>query len=294
MREITRVHIAGADAAEHAYSVAVRALPFVVLLAACGDNTLSPLCPVEAPRGTAPAPLEDVRFVAHAFGSPRGLMQLEHYSESREAFEASYWNGFRAYEIDLLLLADGSVAAVHDMSEKVYGLEKPFTQATRPELESRLWNGKYRVLFGEDLIDLLVTHPDIWLILDTKCCHEAIAKKLVELAPDNTVRDRIVPHVTGPAHASALPGIYPFPEQLYARYWWGGTDTEVLARLEAYHIDNVMMWWDSNWSEPLQAAADERGLHVWVHTPSDPDTIEDFVARGVGTYTDGYITCGSF
>ena len=48
MREVTREHIAGADAAEHGYSVAVRALPFIVLLAACGDNTLPPLCPVES------------------------------------------------------------------------------------------------------------------------------------------------------------------------------------------------------------------------------------------------------
>jgi hypothetical protein len=268
----------------------MRALWPVAFVAACGDNA-TPLCPIEAPRAATPAPFEDVKFVAHAFGSPLGLLQLEHYTESREAFEASYHNGFRAYEIDLLVLGDGTVVAAHDKDEAKYGLDGRFVDFTRADLEGRKWNGKYDVLFAEDVVAIAAAHPDIWLILDTKCCHEQIARKFIELAPDDTVRDRFVPHVTSAAHAAALPGIYPFPEKMYARYWWDGTDDDVLARMQTYGIDNTMMWWDSRWNETLQATMEGAGYHVWVHTPADPDRIEDFVARDVGVYTDGYITC---
>jgi glycerophosphoryl diester phosphodiesterase len=266
-------------------------LAFVVVAGmACGDNA-SPLCPIAAQPGTSPPPFRDVLFVAHAFGSPLGLLQLEHYTESREAFDISYRNGFRAYEIDLLQLGDGTVAAVHDKDEAKYGVDAKFSEITRADLEGRKWNGKYEVLFVEDIVDILVQHPDIWLILDTKCCHEAIAREFIELAPDDSARDRIVPHVTSAAHAAALPSVYPFPEKLYARYWWDGSDDDVLDRMQAYNIDNAMMWWDSRWNETLQTKMEAAGHHVWVHTPADPDQIEDFVARGVGVYTDGYITC---
>jgi len=267
----------------------------VVMLGACGDNELPQLCPHAAPHRPAPPAFEDVRFVAHAFGSPSGLQQREHYTESREAFDVSYHNGFVAYEIDLLELGDGTVVAAHDQAEAEYGLDRPFSSLTRAEVEGRRWKGQYPVLFAEDVVRIVAEHPDIWLIMDTKCCHEDINRRLVELAPDDSVRDRLVPHVTGFEHADALGTIWPFKEKLYARYWWGGTDDEVVERMTTYGIDNVMMWWDEHpgaeWSPRLQVAMANAGYHVWVHTPEDPATIEEFVAGGVGVYTNGYIDC---
>jgi glycerophosphoryl diester phosphodiesterase len=258
--------------------------------AACGDN-IEILCEYGAPIEPTPGPIEQAKFVAHAFGSPDGLRQSEHYTQSREGFLTSYANGFRAYEIDLLTLGDGTVAAVHDFHEEAYGLTRPFDEITRAELEGRLWNGKYEVLFAEDVIQLMVDHPDIWMILDTKWDHEVVNARMVELAPDASVRDRLVPHVTSQAHADALAGIYPFPEKMLARYWWDGTDAEVEARMTAEGIDNVMMWWNWRWNEPLQQAMDRAGYHVWVHSPEEADVIEGFIARGVGVYTNGYIAC---
>jgi len=263
----------------------------LALVAGCGDNDLPQLCPRAAAHGLAPPAFESVRFVAHAFGSPSGLQQIEHYTESREAFEVSYRNGFVAYEIDLLELGDGTIVAAHDQAEYEYGLDRPFSSLTRADIEGRRWNGEYPVLFAEDVMQILVEHPDIYLIMDTKCCHEDIDRRMVALAPDASVRDRLVPHVTGFQHAAALPSIYPFPEKLYARYWWGGSDDEILERMTQYGIDNVMMWWDSDWNPRLQVAMANAGYHVWVHTPESPQTIDQFVTGGVGVYTNGFIDC---
>jgi hypothetical protein len=49
-------------------------------------------------------------FVAHAFGSIDGHT----YSNSLEAFQRNYGRGFRVFEVDHLVLADGTVLLAHD------------------------------------------------------------------------------------------------------------------------------------------------------------------------------------
>lgn len=276
--------------------VSRRAVTWIVLVgvAGCGDDLREPqaTCAGEAPAG-ALAPFENQAYIAHAGGSPYGLLQLEPYTNSREAFAVSYANGFRAFEFDLIRLADGEVLVAHDYREDEYGLpDGTFPTLTRPEVEDLRWMGKYPVMFAEDLIGLMVDHPDAWIILDTKLGnHAAIAAALVAAAPDDTVRDRMVPHLTSEAHVIELEAVYPFPERMIANYQWDGTDAEQLERMERLGIDNIMMSWKWRWSEETQATMDAAGRHVWVHTPAEPEQMLDFTARGVGVYSDGWIEC---
>ncbi len=265
----------------------------LALAAACqaepGRNEALCATPPEVPDGLRP--IEELGFVAHAGGSPHGLQQLEPYSNSREAFEISYDNGFRVFEFDFLVLADGAVVVAHDYHEAEYGLSISFHDATRADVEGRLWNGEYRIMFAEDIIRLMIEHPDIWVILDSKWGHVEVAKAMVELAPDTSVLDRIVPHLADDDHAAAIPDIYPFPEQMVAGYRWRGSDDEFLFRMQEYGVDNIMVWWDMRWSEELQEKMDAAGYHVWVHSPEDVGVIQDFRARGVGVYSNGWIPC---
>jgi glycerophosphoryl diester phosphodiesterase len=270
-------------------------MPALLTLTLCACQTEPganrALCPDPPELPDELAPIEELAMVAHAGGSPLGLEQLEPYSNSREAFEISYANGFRVFEFDFLVLADGAVVAAHDYHEAEYGLSISFHDATRAEVEGAMWRGKYEVMFAEDIIDLMVLYPTIWIILDSKWGHVEVAKAMVELAPDTSVLDRIVPHLASDEHAAAIPDIYPFPEQMVAGYRWRGSDDEFLFRMDRYGVDNIMLWWDTRWSEALQERLDQAGRHVWVHTPEDPQVIEDFLARGVGVYSNGWIAC---
>jgi glycerophosphoryl diester phosphodiesterase len=271
----------------------------LLLLAACGAEAGAPspepvLCATPIARTGALGPFEAERFIAHAGGSPGGLLQDQRYSNSREAFEVSYANGFRAFELDLVLLADGEVIAAHDFHEEYYGLDHgSFPELTREDVEGARWNDRYDLLFAQDVIDLLVEHPDVWLVLDTKLDEElAITDVLLALAPDDGVRDRMVPHLASEAHAVALAERYPFPERMVAVYRWAARDATLVAAMERLGVDNIMMWWNRRWTEDAQEAFDEAGLHMWVHDPTEVEVIEDFLDRGVGIYSDGYITCG--
>ena len=237
-------------------------------------------------------PIEELAYVAHAGGSPDGLAQSLHYTNSRQGWEASYANGFRVFELDFITLGDGTVVAAHDYDEDKYGFEDgTFPELTRADLEGARWNGRYPLLFAEDVIELLVDYPTTWLIIDSKWDDLEVATALVELAPDDSVRDRLVPHFVSDEHAAGLAALYPFPERMLAVYQWGGGDAAQLDRMATHGIDNIMMWWDSRWSEATQAAMEAAGHHVWVHTPAEPATITGFVDRGIGVYSNGWIEC---
>lgn len=271
-------------------------LAILALVSACGDNWSYPrpgatLCNPLPRVPPVLRPMSDQGFVAHEGGSPAGLDATDNYSESLEAYDASYSNGFRAFEYDFVDLADGTVIVAHDHTEQHYGLSGSFKDMTRADVEGRLWDGKYALLFGEDMIDLLVRHPDTWLLLDTKWDDAKITQAMIDLAPDDSVRDRIVPSIVSEEEAAAVDAMYPFPEKMMSVYRWGGSDGEVVDRMQRHGIDNVMMWWDSRWHESTQATMDTQGYSVWVHTPDDPNVIRGFRERGVGVYSNGWIPC---
>ncbi|MBN2098381.1 MAG: hypothetical protein JW753_02165 [Dehalococcoidia bacterium] len=103
-------------------------------------------------------------YVAHGFGEIDGNF----YTNSRDAFVLNYERGYRTFEVDLVLLQDGSAFCAYDGAESMYGLDKPFTETTAAELPGRLCLGKYTPLTGSDLLDLINEYTDACFLLDTK------------------------------------------------------------------------------------------------------------------------------
>jgi hypothetical protein len=101
-------------------------------------------------------------YVAHAFGSINGLA----YTNSLEAFQRNYGRGFRVFECDQVLLADGTVLVAHDGLEADYGLAKPFQQATWADLAGHRYRGELTILRSQDVLGLLADHPDLYVIPD--------------------------------------------------------------------------------------------------------------------------------
>lgn len=257
-------------------------------LPACADDAIDPLLCIND-RGSELEPFDDLGYIAHAGGSPGGLLQIEPYTNSRAAFEVSYTNGFRAFELDLITIGDGTPIVAHDGHEDRYGVVD-FRQATLADVAGRKWRGKYELLLLDDLVALMREYPDVWIVLDTKWDDQAIARALVEAADnDAAVLDRVVPHLVSDQHADDLLDIYPFPERMIAVYQWPGSDEQLAARGERHGVDHVMMWYDSRWSEATQAVLEAAGMQVWVHTPHDAEVIEMFRARDIAVYSDGYI-----
>ncbi|HET6812468.1 MAG TPA: glycerophosphodiester phosphodiesterase family protein [Actinomycetota bacterium] len=119
-------------------------------------------------------------FVAHAFGSIDGRT----YTNSLEAFQRNYARGFRVFEVDHVLLADGTALAAHDHSEHSYGPTKPFKESTWADIlrAGRKYLDRYTVLRSQDVLRLMIDHPDIYIIGDFKYSRTELLKAYVRQA----------------------------------------------------------------------------------------------------------------
>ena len=225
-------------------------------------------------------------YVAHALGGIDGWA----YSNALEAFEGSYTAGFRLFEVDLVLLADGSVLAAHDRHEHVYGLKRTFAELTRSDMAGVKWRKKYTPMFVEALLQELARKPDAWLILDTKIDHMAILREVVRVGQQSTpcALQRVIPHISG--HKKALRDIqalYPFTHYMLALYRSGMNDEQVVDFLRGNPaIQAVMMWHDQRYSPAFFQALTDIDVAVYVHSLLSPARIAAFRQNGVGVYSD--------
>lgn len=109
------------------------------------------------------------RMVAHAMGAVDGFAG----TNSMDAFYASYEKGFRVFEVDMILSADGQLVLRHDWDETTYDQLGQSTGEAAETMDFRTFRhatiaGKFTPMTVEDLIRLLRRYPDIWIITDTK------------------------------------------------------------------------------------------------------------------------------
>ncbi|MEZ8911522.1 hypothetical protein AB6D83_10470 [Vibrio cyclitrophicus] len=120
----------------------------------------------------------EIGNVYHAFGKIDELV----YTNSEEAFLNNYKKGVRVFEVDLYFHND-EVYLFHP--EKNYCGEVWLPSIDRStELESFLYDGKYRVLKLNDLFDIMARYRDVKIVIDIK-------KGLVKSSVINTLAYRV-------------------------------------------------------------------------------------------------------
>ncbi|WP_239614709.1 phosphatidylinositol-specific phospholipase C/glycerophosphodiester phosphodiesterase family protein [Cohnella mopanensis] len=162
------------------------------------------------------------RFIAHAMGGIDGVR----YTNSYEAFQASYDRGYRLFEVDLILTKDGKLAARHDWTDDYQpGLpDRNGGASTLSQFKGSLIYGKYEPLSVRDIVRLMRENPDFYLITDTKETKVEKVKKQFEYlvnevqSADASLLRRIIPEIYSPEMYDAVMEIYPFPNKIYSTY----------------------------------------------------------------------------
>jgi glycerophosphoryl diester phosphodiesterase len=243
-------------------------------------------------------------FVAHAFGSVNGFA----YTNSLEAFQRNYARGFRVFECDQVLLADGTVLVAHDGLEANYGLAKPFSQSTWADLAGHRYRGQLTFLRSQDVLQLLADHPDISIIPDPKYARPQIYRTYVRQAVAMgrlDLLERLMPHVADQTELDALRVFYPLRNYVLALYHTQAQnrldDAAAVGFVRRNRTPAVMMWWRDrdpslslaangrqsrryrrSFARALQAA----GAVTYVHSLADPAQVRRFQALGIGVYSD--------
>src|SRR5215207_10441102 len=243
-------------------------------------------------------------FVAHAMGSVNGLL----YSNSLEAFQRNLGRGFRVFECDNVLLADGTVLVAHDGLEANYGLDKSFKEATWADLAGHRYRGRYTILRGQEVLQLLADHPGVYMIPDPKYARPEIYRAYVRQAAAMgrlDLLERVMPHVADQAELDALRAWYPLRNYVLALYHSQAhnrlDDAAVVDFVRRNRVPAVMMWWRDRdpslsltangrqarrYRPELAQALRDAGAVTYVHSLAGPADIQRFWDLGIGVYSD--------
>lgn len=249
-------------------------LPLATLLAILIASSFwlpGPLNCIDGPRPLSLITFDELRngekpgaYVAHGLGEIDGNF----YTNSHDAFLLNYEKGYRTFEVDLVVLQDGSAFCAHDGSEWMYGLDKPFTQTTAAEISGTRCLGKYSPLTGSDLLDVIDEYADTRFLLDTKRTsnnsNRAILEALVSEARERcpSALGRMIPHTFGPADLWEAAKIHRFRDYWVAVYSFRCN----LDRSSAAEPDRVVLYVVSSGGPPgLYQTADRKRILATVY-----------------------------
>ncbi|MBR2766414.1 MAG: hypothetical protein IKE03_10605 [Blautia sp.] len=236
-----------------------------------------------------------VPFIAHAGGgsivrNEEGLWETVEYVNSLETLCASYRNGFRAIETDLLLSSDSIFCAIHNW-KTLGGIRTAddFLQMPTPD-------GGTPLLL-EDVLRLVNMNRDLILVLDIKSYEwtmtelEANYHTIVDMAMEiggEALVNRIVPQLYHPEEYEIVKSVYPWKALIFSLYREKElTDDEVLAVIADKPDIRIVTCKTNRMTEELARGVHALGRQLFVYTVNDIDGLYKWINKGVdGFYTD--------
>lgn len=236
--------------------------------------------------------------IVHALGSIDGVS----YTNSKEALECSYEAGNRLFECDMVMTADGQLVACHDWefwnreTNQDYSMGENYIP-TLDVFMSRKIMGKYTPLSGDDIVQFLKEHPDVYIVTDTKYSEPDKIKEefraLVELAVGNDCEEILNRFIVQIYHAymyDIVDEIYHFPNYIFTLYTEGyrGEEDKMKEYAEfcMLHDIDVITMNAKFYQDGLSDICGRYGIHMFVHTVNEENEIKAFQENGIGVYTD--------
>jgi len=237
------------------------------------------------------------RMVAHAMGGIEGLT----YTNTSDAFLVNYDQGFRVFEVDLLLSSEGRLVARHEWGESFtrqlgqedeLAADRQGAVLSYAEFKAAKIQGVYEPLDWDDVLELMEQYPDVYIITDTKQSSpeeiQQIFTQIVEQAKakDPELLERVVPQIYNREMWEPVQAIYPFASVIFTLYQTHDTDEEVVAFAEDKHLAAVTMS-DTRANAQLIEELNRIGVPSYIHTINDRKTMAKFKRMGAyGFYTD--------
>ncbi len=236
-------------------------------------------------------------MVAHAMGGltvrkSTGATTVVPYTNCLEAFEQNYAKGYRIFEVDLIPTSDGKLAARHDWSKDRYtalGQKYPGHVPTLSEFQATKVFGTFTPLDMERIAQLMRTHPDMYLITDskygdTKHTVEEMHALIAALGPDRAeLGDRIIVQIYNEQMYADVRSVYPFKNVIYTLYRLkndDATNSRAVRFAQAKGI-RVVVFDMTRWSTRLVSQIRAAGISMAVHTIDSPSTAAMLKANGV-------------
>lgn len=236
------------------------------------------------------------KLVAHGMGEIGGYT----YTNTIEAFQTNYNKGFRLFEVDLQLTADGYLVARHDWQPYLYRqLGQPVPEAdrsglplAREEALSLLVHHAYRTTDFDGLLELLRQYPDAVFITDTKDTDPLTVRRQFQAMREAAREEpellrRIVPQFYDQSMYAAIESIHRFDSYIYTLYMSPDTEAQALSFVRSHPRVAAVTLPESLANESFLRQLESIGVQTYIHTINDTDTMLRYMDQGAhGFYTD--------
>ncbi len=235
-------------------------------------------------------------MVAHALGTVEGRTE----TNSKEAFTESYEAGQRVFEADFTLTSDGFLVVRHDFEQiSYYNLEQ--VPGKNPVMDHETFmKSKIKYLYthldAAALCGLLASHPDAYLITDTKNADEKTVKRQFELLceaiekTDPSLYERFIIQIYSEEMLGYVKSVHPFGNFIFTLYQLADPDYEQIALFCAENGIEVMTVSSERFSPSLAETFHSRGVKVYVHTVNRADSLALMAGYGADGFYSDYIT----
>lgn len=239
---------------------------------------------------------ESSNAVCHALGAaPDG----ETLTNSLDALEYNYGNGFRVFEVDLAITSDNVVVCRHDWYSDL-GQADAFgwnEQEVYEVPDSELFlntpiYGKYTPMSLLDLYEYMDEHEDIYIVFDSKYSSDVNGQYslIVNTALDNDlehVLDRIVVQLYYEEMLQEVEGVYSFDNYLYTLYYIGYYDPDKIGEFCKNNDIPVLVMPYDTMNETIKSDMKNYPVKIYLHTVNDADKAQELITLGAdGIYTD--------
>lgn len=229
-------------------------------------------------RTNRPIKLEEL--VAHAGGSINSLT----YTNSLEALNLNYNNGFRFFEIDFEWTSDKQLVLLHDWGMCVSSLfgAKPGVYSLNEFKNFKMITGTTQMTFYE-LVDWLKKHPDALAVTDMKRDVIPALRFISREYPD--IKGRIIPQIYRFREYDEVIKLG-FDDLILTLYKENYQDENVIEFLKSHRVAAVTMPIDRAMTG-LPVKLKRMGIFVYAHTVNDDELKNKLKSNGVdGFYTD--------
>jgi len=237
-------------------------------------------------------PIFSHKLMAHALGAHKGKC----YTNTREAFEHSYAEGYRYFEVDVALTAEDELVLSHGWSEKackVTGMKyKPeFEHMTKEQFKKQTISGMH-VMDLSDLIEIMEQYPDTYFEIDFHRTDAAKKVKVLleEFAGQEALLDRLLIQAENRKIFAEIDEVYHFLNfQLILGKEWLEKLEEGIDFAFEHGIETIAMqqvYFEENAVRILK----EAGLHVMAYTlKDDVSRAKELLAMGVNTICTDFV-----
>lgn len=227
---------------------------------------------------------ENMTSIIHAGGVVGG----EIGTNSLEALNNSFYNGFRYIELDFNFTTDGHLVCVHDWGTNYFGSNYNFKGAVSLEEFKKLKiEGKYTTLTLESLENWLMNKPNTYIITDIKSDNVAGLKYIKDNCP--YMMRRLIPQIYNESQYDKVRGMG-YQNIIYTLYMLNysqKTNTREIVSFAKSHKLVAITFSKELATNSYVSALKKSGIHLFTHTVNSKAEIQRYKAMGIyGVYSD--------